>query len=223
VKAVAAPAGRDLERDWWLRALLVLQSPRPVFAALRDDSREAVEARQEPITALVVLAGMALFLLDPSTHTLMDSTEVDTLTALVIVFIAGGFSGLIAFWLGGGALAAAMRGVGAEGSYRRARHVVAFACAPLALSLLLLWPVRISIYGADLFRSGGSDSGTGATLLAAAELAFAAWSVGLLLVGLRVTYRLPWRRIPLAALLTGVAFVALLIVTYALFHGAGGG
>ena len=132
MKAAAAPAGRDLERDWWLRALLVLQSPRPVFAALRDDSREAVEARQEPITALVVLAGMALFLLDPSTHTLMDSTEVDALTALVIVFIAGGFSGLIAFWLGGGRIlhATAREGLGVaeeeepEELRRRRRRVV---------------------------------------------------------------------------------------------------
>jgi hypothetical protein len=28
-------------RDWWLRALLVLQRPRPVFVALRDNSKES--------------------------------------------------------------------------------------------------------------------------------------------------------------------------------------
>ena len=28
-------------RDWWLRALLVLQRPRPVFVALRDESINA--------------------------------------------------------------------------------------------------------------------------------------------------------------------------------------
>jgi len=40
-----------------------------------------------------------------------------------------------------------------------------FASAPLALSLLLVWPVRLAIYGDDLFRSGGSDTGTGEVVL----------------------------------------------------------
>src|SRR4051812_22432760 len=44
------------ERAWLLRALLVLQSPRAVFAALRDDSEETARARAEPIIALVWLA-----------------------------------------------------------------------------------------------------------------------------------------------------------------------
>jgi hypothetical protein len=211
------------ERDWWLRALVVLQSPVTVFAALRDDSREAAEARQEPITALVVLAGIALFLLDPSTHKLMDNTDVDALTALVLVFVAGSFSGLVAYWLGGGAVAAGMRGAGASGTYRGARHVVAYSSAPLALSLLLLWPLRLSLYGGDLFRSGGSDSGPAARVLAAAELLFAAWSAGLLVVAFRVTYGLSWRRLPLASALTALAFVALLVLAYAVLHGVGGG
>ena len=34
-------------RDWWLRALLVLQRPRPVFVALRDDSKESLADRAE--------------------------------------------------------------------------------------------------------------------------------------------------------------------------------
>jgi hypothetical protein len=194
-----------------------------VFAALRDDSREAGEARQEPITAIVVFAGIALFLLDPSTHTLMDNTDVDALTALVIVFVAGSLSGVMTYWLGGGAVAAGMRGIGAPGSYRRARHVVAYASVPLALSLVLLWPLRISLYGAALFRTGGSDSSATARILAGAELLFAAWSVALLVVGFRVTYRLTWRRLAMALALSAVAFVALLIVSYAVFHGVGGG
>jgi hypothetical protein len=40
----------------------VLQSPRPVFAALRDDSDEAAEARQDTAGAIVWLAGIALVL-----------------------------------------------------------------------------------------------------------------------------------------------------------------
>ncbi len=53
-------------RDWWLRALLVLQRPRPVFVALRDDSKESVSDRAEPVLAIVLLAGIAALL--PTTH-----------------------------------------------------------------------------------------------------------------------------------------------------------
>ena len=37
-------------------------------------------------------------------------------------------------------------------SFRQARHIVGLAAAPLALSLLLVWPVRLAIYGGDVFR-----------------------------------------------------------------------
>src|SRR5918996_436294 len=46
------------ERVWWARAVLVLLQPVAVFEELRDDSREAAEARQEPVLAIVVLAGI---------------------------------------------------------------------------------------------------------------------------------------------------------------------
>jgi hypothetical protein len=34
-----------LERSWWLRAPAVLVAPQAVFASLRDESVEAIEAR----------------------------------------------------------------------------------------------------------------------------------------------------------------------------------
>ena len=46
-------------RDWWLRTLLVLQRPRPVFVALRDESRESLSDRAEPVLLIVILAGIA--------------------------------------------------------------------------------------------------------------------------------------------------------------------
>jgi Yip1 domain len=221
MNAHAEPA--DLERDWWLRLLVVLQAPSVVFAALRDDSREAAEARQEPITALVVVAGIAGFLLQPAARTVMDSNEVDGLTAAVIIFLGGAFTGVATYWLGGVAVVAGARGAGLESSYRRGRHVLAFAATPLVLSLLLIWPVRLALYGSDAFRSGGTDTGAGADVLLALDLALAAWAVGLLALGFRVTYRLSWRRVPLALVVTAVALAALLIVTQAVFGGLGGG
>jgi hypothetical protein len=43
---VDSSRGSALERSWWLRAPAVLVAPRAVFVSLRDDSDEAMEARQ---------------------------------------------------------------------------------------------------------------------------------------------------------------------------------
>ena len=219
----AAGRASDPERDWWLRALLVLQSPRPVFAALRDESPEALEARQEPVTALVVLAGIAAFLLEPFTRTLLDRSSADGLVVAVTVFLAGSFTGVALYWLGGLALLAGTRGLDADGTYRRARHVLAFATAPLVLSLLLLWPLALSLYGGDLFRTGGGDAGTAGTVLLVAELAFVLWSLGLVVVGLRVTYGLRWARIPAVLVVSALALFGLPLASNVLFGGIGGG
>jgi hypothetical protein len=56
VSAHAEPAREEEARAWWLRALLVAQAPRSVFSALRDDSREAADDRQDAIVAVVFLA-----------------------------------------------------------------------------------------------------------------------------------------------------------------------
>ena len=71
------------ERVWLLRALLVLQSPREVFAALRDDSEDAARARSEPIVALVWLAGIACVLATPVAGRVLDDVEFDSLLIAV--------------------------------------------------------------------------------------------------------------------------------------------
>jgi len=50
-------------------------------------------------------------------------------------------------------------------------------------------PVRLAVYGEDVFRGGGADHGAGNTLFVAIELAFVAWSVWLLVMGLRALRR----------------------------------
>ena len=52
----------DPDREWWLRVPAVLLSPRSVFAALRSEEPEDVEARAEPVLALTLLAGIAIAL-----------------------------------------------------------------------------------------------------------------------------------------------------------------
>ena len=182
-------AARD--REWWLRTLAVFQAPRAVFAALRSEAPEDVEARQEPVLALVLLAGMAGVLVAPSTGRLLDESLVDNSMAVVavLVFITGALYGTATYWIGGAALYVGLRGAGSKGSYMRARHILAFAVAPLVLGLLFVWPVRIAVYGSDLFRSGGSDTGTGNVVFEAILGAIGLWAAGLLVYGISVVER----------------------------------
>jgi hypothetical protein len=192
------------ERAWLLRALLVLQSPRAVFAALRDDSDDAARARQEPVTALVGLAGIAGVLWTPVAGRLLDDPAIDGLLVAVWAFVGGALYGLFGYLVGGALLFMGLRSAGGAGSFRRARHLFAFALAPVALSLLVVWPLRLVAFGSDVFRTGGDDGG-GDAVFAALELGFVAWSAALLVVGVRAVHGWPWRRA-----LEGIALAAAL-------------
>jgi hypothetical protein len=184
----------SLDRAWAQRALLVLQAPGAVFAALTDDSEEAAQARQEPVLALAWLAGIAGVLASPVARTLLDDPARDGLVVAVWAFIGGGIYGAFVLWVGGGLVYGALRALGGQGSYRRARHLLAFSSAPVALSLFLVWPIGIAAFGGDLFRSGGSDGGTGGALLEWAAIAFGVWSLALLALGVRTVERWTWGR-----------------------------
>ncbi len=180
-------------RDWWLRALLVLQRPRPVFVALRDDSKDAVSDRAEPVLAIVLLAGIAGVLSTHAASTLMDDGSRDGLVVAVWAFIAGGIYGLVGYFSLGALLHGGAKLLGSQGSYRRSRHVLAFAATPIVLSLVL-WPVKLSLYGEALFRTGGRDHGAGADVLLALELAFYLWAAALLVIGTRAVHGWTWAR-----------------------------
>lgn len=200
----------SLQREWWLRALTIFQSPRAVLAGLRDDSTEAAEARQEPILAFVILAGIAGVLSTSFAGRLLDEPGFDGVNIAVWAFLGGGFYGLFVYWLGGLMVHALARGIGAASSYRQARHVVGLASAPLALSLLLVWPVRLAIYGGDVFRSGGDDTGAGDAVFEALALGFGLWSVALVVSGTRSVNGWPWPR-ALACVALAASPVALLL------------
>jgi hypothetical protein len=203
----------SLDREWWLRTLAVFQAPRAVFAALRNDAPEDIEARAEPVLALVFLAGMAGVLLAPSTGRLLDESIVDNsmVVVAVLVFVTGALYGTATYWLGGAALSIGLRAAGATGSYLRARHILAFASAPLVLGLVFVWPVRIAVYGSDLFRSGGADEGTGNLVFEAILGAIALWSFGLLVYGISVVER--WSVVR-ALVAIGLVVLGLLIITF---------
>ncbi len=197
----------DPDREWWLRVPGVLLSPRSVFVAMREESTEDLDARSEPVLLLTSLAGIAVALGSSTARTLYDDPLYDGLVVAVWAVVAGAFIAFTGYFIVGGALYIGVRGLGSAGSFRRARHVLAFSLTPVALSLFVVWPLQIAAFGADVFRRGGSDDGVAATFLDALAVGFALWSVVLLVVGVRAVHGWTWWR-SLAALALVALFLA---------------
>jgi hypothetical protein len=219
VSDLARTQERDGEaKEWTVRAVLVLQSPRAVFAALRDDSPAAAAARSEPVLALVLLAGMALLLLTPEAGSVMDSSDYDGMVFAIWLFIVGGVMGAAVYWALGAILYGATSWLGSLGSYRRARHVVGYALAPLALSLVLVLPLRLAFFGEAAFRSGGVDSGTRGLVVALLGWAFFGWSALLVALGVRAVHAWTWQRALAATGLVAALVGAIALVEALLRH-----
>ena len=186
------PSGQS-EREWWLRSLLVLASPRRVFAALRDDSDAAAEARQEPLTAIVLLTGVGGVLATSIAGRLFDDPEFDALLVGVWAIVGGAIYGIGAYFGLGALVYLGASFAGGLGSYRRARHVLGFASVPLVLSLLVQ-AVRIALYGRDALRTGGADTGLGNDVFRALETTLVLWALALLVVGVRTVHGWTWSR-----------------------------
>jgi hypothetical protein len=199
-------------RDWWLRTLLVLQRPRPVFVALRDDDPDSVGERGEPVLLIVWLAGIAAVLADATSY--LDDATRDGVDLAIWAFAAGGISGVFAYFVVGWLLYRASRALGSEGTFRRSRHVLAFAATPIALSLVL-WPFKLALDGEDWFRSGGADAGAATVAFDVLSAGFAAWGVALLVIGVRSVHGWTWQR-ALAASAAALALPVALSVLLAL-------
>jgi hypothetical protein len=215
---VAARAeSRSSEKAWLLRALLVLQAPRSVFAALRDDSDEAAGARQDAAGAIVWLGGIAGVLATSVTSTLLDDPERDWLVVTVWAFLAGGLQGFVLYLVLGKVLHVALRRLGSRGSFRRARHLLAFAAAPIALALFVYWPLRIGIYGEDLFQYDGTDGNAAGTAFAYVFYGFVLWALLLLVIGVRTIHGWSWARSLAGVAFTGGIAGALAVVVGVLY------
>lgn len=216
--AARAPARND-EKTWFLRAVLVLGSPQRVFAALRDDSDEAAGVRQDAAGAIVWLAGIAGVLATTVASTLMDDPANDWLNVAVWAFLGGGLIGFSLYVVLGKVLQVSLRKLGSRGSFRRARHTLAFAAAPVALALFTYWPVRLAIYGEQLFKFNGGDDSTVGTGFAWFFYVFLLWGFVLLVIGVRTVHGWTWGRalagVGLAAAITA-ALAAVVTVLYAI-------
>ena len=151
---------------WWRRAVLVLRRPREVFAALRDDSHASAAERQDAVTALAFVGGVAAAL--ATARGALDGLGVPE--QLVWIFVTGLAYGFVGYWLVGWSLAFVVPRLGGGGTRRRTRHVFAFALAPFVFALLA-WLIFDPLL-----------------------IPLAAWSVALLVLGLRVVYRWSYPR-----------------------------
>ena len=215
--ALLAEAGEAASRAWWRRVPRLITAPRSVFAALAETDEVDVDARSEPVLAVTILAGMAAVLTTPVWARVMDDPFVDPLVMVVLTFIGGLLYGAAGYFIFGLALWLGAKAVGVDAPFRIARQIVAFAALPLALSLVVLVPVIVLGYGEEWFRSGGSDeTGDGRTIVTGIGLAFLAWSLVLATIGLRTTFRLPWRGVFGALLFAGVLVAAFAVLPRAL-------
>src|SRR5205823_4265504 len=128
------------------------------------------------------------------TSTLMDDPARDWIVVAVWSCLAGGLYGFTLYYVVGKVFHVALRRLGSRGSFRRARHVLAFAATPIALALFVYWPVRIAIYGSDLFRTGGADGRGAGDVTAWLFYAFVLWALALLIVGVRTVHGWTWER-----------------------------
>ena len=203
------------DRAWWLRVPAVLLSPGRVFFALREDDPDDVAARSEPILLLIWLAGAAGILTSPVASGLLDDPDYDAVNLALWIFIGGGIYGAACYFIFGFALHFGAMLLGSQGTFRRARQIVAFAAVPLALSFLLVLPLRLALYGGDTFRAGGADEGAGEAVVLGLQLAFAAWSLALVVVGVAAVHGWDPLR-ALAAVSSGVALLAAIVAVFAI-------
>ena len=135
----------------------------------------------------------------------MDDASVDALVLVVVTFIAGIFYGAAGYFVLGLALWLGAKAVGVDAPFRGSLASSSGSPRfPFALSLVVLVPAIVLGFGEDWFRSGGCDEGTGGAVVVAIGLAFVAWSLALVAVGLRTTFRLPWQGVVGALGLAGV-------------------
>jgi len=147
----------------------------------------------------------------PVARQLLNDASFSVSLIPVWAFFGGVVYAVAVYWLGGGLLYGAARRFGGLGSYRRARSMLALSAAPLALALLTLWPVRIAIYGEDLFRTGGTDWGPGDRAFGGLFYFAFAWSALLLLIGIRAVHGWSWGR-SLATFALAAALPALIVL-----------
>src|SRR5262245_12679356 len=212
MSAEVQPRPAQVERQWWGRLVRVLTAPTSVFVWVRDDSETAAAARQEPLTAVVFLSGISIFLSTRTAGRLFDDIEFDWLLVVVEAVVAGLLVGIQNFWILGGAVYLGGRAADSAASYRQGRHLTGLATAPWVLALIVVWPIRLAMFGADAFRSGGSDHGPAEVVFRTIDVGLLVWSAALVYLGVRALNGWTWARSLVGCAVAGVVFALLVLL-----------
>ena len=191
--SVQAQSSGSLERDWWLRLGLVFQSPRAVFAWLRDDTDAAAHARQEPVLLVGFLAGLAGVLSSNGIGHALDDFGLDGVDLAVTS-------------------SSPRSSTGSSASSRWARSSTSGSSSPAgsartgAPATCSRSPARRSRSRSRSGRFGSrstgrttsaraaADSGTGGSVFEGIEVAVVVWCLALLVLGIRTVNGWTWKR-----------------------------
>ena len=129
--------------------------------ALRDDDEADVDARSEPILAIVIVAGMAAMLLTPAWGRSSTRSRSTGSSSPSSRSSAGSSTAPPATSCSASSSGSAFVASASTREARKARQLVGFAALPFALSIVVTLPAIVLAFGYDWFRTGGSDEGAG--------------------------------------------------------------
>ena len=139
-------AGRRVGRHAGLVAAAAARAP-AAAAGVRRASRRPLRVRRRPRRAGArdrpARGDRARARDRRQPGTCWTTGDYDGLLVAVWAFLAGSLYGGFGYWRSARSSTAACRLLGSQGSFRRSRHVLAFAAVPIALSLVL-WPVKLA-------------------------------------------------------------------------------
>ena len=140
---------------------------------------------------------------------LLDDSDYDGVLVFFWSFIAGGLYGVFGYFAVGGILHGGVKALGSQGTYRRSRHILAFAAVPIALSLIV-WPVKLRVFGERRLPLGRLRLGR-RRARSSADLARVRRSgrSRLLVIGVRAVHGWTWARAGAACALAVVVPVVL--------------
>lgn len=170
------------------------------------------------VSVLLVLGGIARAADRASRQNSGD--KMSTVSILLLVFIVGGLTGWITYYVYGWALSATGRWLGGRADAESFRTVLAWALVPTAVVLALLLPQAI-ILGDDLFRSEPVDTSFLAENLkiffGLVEAVLSIWTVVILVQGVRLLQSFSVGRALANIVLPGTIVVGLIFLVAGFF------
>ena len=179
-------SGRDIFSKIWM-------SPRMVFKFVNDSNYNRLT------TSMLILAGIVNALYSASFRNIGDHLSLPIV--LIVCLLGGVIFGWIYFYLYAALLSWTGKWLKGAGNTRSLLRMMSLAFIP-SLVLILLFIVRIALYGNEVFQSNIDIFAKGAPTIAAyafftfVETAIGVWTLGILIIGISEVQKLSiWKSI----------------------------